>query len=69
MQELSNGIRQVTEDPLEGKLMDPEKYLRDTAKKWAAYVIEHHNNEALKKGLEISRSIADYLNEVERVEA
>ncbi len=60
MQELSEGIREATNMPI-----GVEKHLRETAKKWAAYVLESNQDEALEKGLAISRSIADYLNEIE----
>ena len=60
MQELSNDIRETANMPI-----GIEKHLRETAQKWAAYVIESNKDKALEKGLAISRSIADYLNEIE----
>ena len=50
---------------MEDPIIDIEKHLRETAKKWASYVIQSNDGEALKKGLEISKAIADYLNEIE----
>ena len=61
MQKLSDDIREVTES---GSLMDIEKHLRETAKKWASYVLDNNSNEVLEKGLAISRSIVEYLNVV-----
>lgn len=63
MQELSQEIRQVTEE----SFVSPGEHLRETAKKWASYVLEKNTGETLRKGLEISRRIADYLNELDDI--
>ena len=60
MQELSKNIREAAEE----KTMDIDKQLRETAKKWASFVLESNNNKALELGLQISKSICDYLNEI-----
>ena len=62
MQELNENLRQVIEKE---ELLDTPKHLRETAKKWANYVLESNCDEALKKGLEISRAICEYVNEME----
>ena len=64
MQELSNEIREVAEQPL----VNPEKHLRETAKKWASYVLEHNQGEALTYGLAISKALCDYINELDITE-
>lgn len=60
MQELSNEIREVTTEGFLGI----EEHLRETAKKWAAYVLEKNCDDALEKGLKISQALCDYLNEI-----
>ena len=61
MEELSNEIRAVISEPT----MDITKYLRETAKKWACYVLNDNEGKALELGLKISQSICDYVNELE----
>ena len=61
MQELSKSLERVSE----GHTLDYKEHLRETAKKWAGYVLEHNKDEELKLGLEISHAICNYLNELE----
>ena len=63
MQELSKSLNDVANDT-DGNALLPEEHLRKAAKKWASYVIDNNNGKALTKGLEISRCIADYMNEI-----
>lgn len=60
MEKLSTEIREVTEE----KIFNPEQHLRETAQKWAAYVLQHNINKALTLGLKISEAIGHYLNEI-----
>lgn len=43
-----------------------ENNLREAAKKWAATAIQTYDDKLLRKALEISASIANFLNELER---
>lgn len=60
MQDLSNEIRKVTNETI----LDTDQHLRETAKKWASYVLENNTDKALELGLKISESICNYLNEI-----
>ena len=61
MEKLSKDLRESIED---GNVIDIVKHLRETAKMWASSVIEHNTGKALEKGLKISQSICDYLDEI-----
>ncbi len=61
MQELSQEIREVTEE----KTFDVPAHLRETAKKWANHCLDKFDGDLLKKGLAISAAIVNFLNERE----
>ena len=60
MQELSKDIRGAAEE----KIIDTELHLRETSKKWASFVLEKNEGNALSLGLKISEAICNYLNEI-----
>ena len=61
MEQLSKDIRQVVEGE---PILDFDDHLRETAKKWACYVLQSNTGKELELGLKISQTICDYLNEL-----
>lgn len=60
MDELAAELREVVKGEV------PPTSLRDSSVDWAAWCLSHLDDVLLRKGLEVSAAIADFLNEMER---
>lgn len=62
MQELAKAIERVPE-------LGHEYTLREAAGKWACHCVKEYDGELLRKGLSISATLAEFMNEFERSES
>lgn len=61
-------MKELTADIREAVAIGEPKHLREASVKWANWCLNNLDDVLLRKGLEISAAIADFLNEIEREE-
>ena len=66
MQELARAMNKASCEVIEGDQMSGgSDDLRSAAKTWSVHCLDALSGELLRKGLEVSRAIAEFLNEMD----